>query len=294
VRMNRTSFSGSALATRARRLLTATALAALATGGSLLGAGTASATTLQADGCAATVTGQVGDRVAVGGESVKDLVRTAAREQSSLFGNPDALAEEIAGKTLVVGKVPDASSANIGGSIIGSAVRTALSDTWSAGLHKTDVLDHIADKVTAACGLTVRAANYVSPNQPAATPPGGPGTPAPGLPGPDGTFPPGTGPGAAPPRDYTNIPVAVPGLAVPPGVRYPSSSPIPGQQSPEFGILGGDSTQQSDVRTAGNADAMTSSGSTGTIELPMLLAVVALAGVTAALVRTWVLRRTST
>ena len=46
------------------------------------------------------------------------------------------------------------------------------------------------------------------------------------------------------------------------------------------------------MRTAGHAEALGPAGTPGSgVGLPMLLAVLMLAGVTAALVRTWVLRR---
>lgn len=101
--------------------------------------------------------------------------------------------------------------------------------------------------------------------------------------------------GFAPMRDYSGIPMATAGLFTPsPGVRY--GGQIPGY-SPEFGILGengpgGD--PRSGVQNAGRAEALPSgpgmAGSDGAT-LPMLIAVLALSGVTAALVRTWVLRR---
>jgi hypothetical protein len=83
---------------------------------------------------------------------------------------------------------------------------------------------------------------------------------------------------------------------MPPGVRYPASAGVPGAPSPEYGLPGdgGDSQQQADIRNTGNADALAApDSSVGGVQLPMLLAVMALAGVTAALVRTWVLRRVS-
>lgn len=90
---------------------------------------------------------------------------------------------------------------------------------------------------------------------------------------------------------YSGIPFASAGLFAPaPGVRY--GGDVPGYD-PGFGILGQDDNPRSDgVRTAGHAEALNPGGGLpGGIGLPMLLAVLALSGVTAALVRTWVLRR---
>jgi uncharacterized membrane protein YgcG len=92
--------------------------------------------------------------------------------------------------------------------------------------------------------------------------------------------------GRSPMSDYSGIPYARAGLFAPsPGVRYGGA--VSGY-TPQFGILG--SADQDGVQVAGNAEALRPPGGTK-IALPVLLAVFALAGVTAALVRTWVLRR---
>ncbi|RLK60249.1 hypothetical protein [Actinokineospora cianjurensis] len=124
---------------------------------------------------------------------------------------------------------------------------------------------------------------------------GGPGTPGPGTSVIGGTTPGGLplyGSGLAfgrsPMTDYSGIPYAQAGLFAPsPGVRYGGA--VPGY-SPQFGILG---TGDADgVQAAGHAEALDAPFGRG-IALPVLLAVFALSGVTAALVRTWVLRRTA-
>jgi hypothetical protein len=94
--------------------------------------------------------------------------------------------------------------------------------------------------------------------------------------------------GRSPMAMYANLPFAQPGLFSPtPGAQYGSS--VPGY-SPQFGILGGDG-QPDGVEAAGHAEALAAPGG-DRVALPVLLAVLALSGVTAALVRTWVLRRT--
>ncbi|GAA2990950.1 hypothetical protein [Actinokineospora diospyrosa] len=126
------------------------------------------------------------------------------------------------------------------------------------------------------------------------TPPGTPGTNGPGTsvvgginPGSLPLYGSGLSFGRSPMTDYSGIPYAQAGLFSPsPGVRYGGS--IPGY-APQFGILG---TGDADgVQAAGHAEALDAPGSRG-VGLPVLLAVLALSGVTAALVRTWVLRRT--
>jgi hypothetical protein len=92
--------------------------------------------------------------------------------------------------------------------------------------------------------------------------------------------------GRSPMVDYSTIPFARPGLFAPsPGVRYGGS--VSGY-TPQFGILGSDNPDA--VQAAGNAEALHAPAGTK-IALPVLLAVFLLSGVTAVLVRTWVLRR---
>ncbi|MFL6123296.1 hypothetical protein [Actinophytocola sp.] len=93
--------------------------------------------------------------------------------------------------------------------------------------------------------------------------------------------------GRSPMADYSNIPFARPGLWAPsPGVRYGGG--VPGY-SPEFGTVG-DTSADDGVSVAGQAEAL-SPPKNQRVEFPVLLAVLVLSGVTAALVRTWVLRR---
>jgi hypothetical protein len=93
--------------------------------------------------------------------------------------------------------------------------------------------------------------------------------------------------GRSPMADYSNIPFARAGLWAPsPGVRYGGG--VPGY-SPEFGIVG-DTPPDDGISVAGRAEAL-SPPKNQRVEFPVLLAVLAMSGVTAALVRTWVLRR---
>ena len=108
-----------------------------------------------------------------------------------------------------------------------------------------------------------------------------------------GGFPFALGTGYAPMRDYSGIPFATAGLFTPsPAIRY--GSQIPGY-APQYGLTGPDGTpgSNSGVQTAGQAEALPSAsdGFTNGSNLPLLIAVLALSGVSAGLVRTWVLRR---
>lgn len=101
--------------------------------------------------------------------------------------------------------------------------------------------------------------------------------------------------GYAPMRDYSDVPYALAGLFAPsPGVRY--GGQLPGY-APEVGALGNGSSQQGKpVQNTGQAEALPGSnaGLPGDVGLPMLIAVLTLSGVSAALVRTWVLRGATT
>ncbi|MBB5892708.1 hypothetical protein [Kutzneria kofuensis] len=95
--------------------------------------------------------------------------------------------------------------------------------------------------------------------------------------------------GRVPLFSYTNLPFAVPGDFAPsPGVLYGGN--VSGY-APQVGTLSGISSSADGVQTAGRAQALPGSGSGTGVAAPVLIAVLALAGVTAALVRTWVLRR---
>ncbi|SDC81357.1 hypothetical protein [Actinokineospora iranica] len=94
--------------------------------------------------------------------------------------------------------------------------------------------------------------------------------------------------GRAPLTDYSAIPFAQAGLFSPAeGLRYDGAT---SSYTPQFGILGG--RDANGVLAAGHAEALDPVRG-GKIALPVLLAVLALSGVAAGLVRTWVLRRTA-
>jgi hypothetical protein len=160
----------------------------------------------------------------------------------------------------------------------------------------------VADASEAAVGQAVPGAGGGTPgtggnpgSKPGTTPGGGSGgSPAPNQPVTGGTNDLGLQLyqqglwdfGRSPMADYSNIPFARAGMwAASPGVRYGGG--VPGY-SPEFGIVG--DTTDDGVSVAGRAEAL-SPPKNQRVEFPVLLAVLALSGVTAALVRTWVLRR---
>ncbi|MFJ9782137.1 hypothetical protein ACIRSS_21300 [Amycolatopsis sp. NPDC101161] len=285
-------------------------MAAFLAGGAFLSTGTASAATTLAGTCSGAVNGSMGDTVAIQGSSVKELVRKGAQDYvnshlwTALSVWPNSLADTIAGKgALPVGEVPNAAGGTIAGSAIGGVVATALKGANGLGVldsTKNEVLSSISAHVAQGCGLTTVATNYVAPGQQGTggtgTTPGGTGTVPGGSTGNLSNLNPGTAGGtggSAPMRDYSGIPTATAGTAVAPGARYPANGTLPGDASAPQAGQGDQSGQSAGIRDAGNAQSLASNGGSNDVQLPMLLAVIVLAGVTAGLVRTWVLRRAS-
>ncbi|HEY3468122.1 MAG TPA: hypothetical protein VGL47_23550 [Amycolatopsis sp.] len=288
-----------------RKTLTVTAIAAFIAGGAFLSSGTASASQqVVSNSCTGSVTGQMGDQVAIDGASVKTLVTNGANNAGTLAVGSwagDSIAKIHA---IPVGQVPNAAGGEATGAAIGKAVRTALanSGTWGLGFDWNKTLNSVETTVAKACGLTLLAGNYVAPSTPGqpganpGTPQGGTGTVPGGTTGNLSNLNPGTTGGtggSAPMRDYSGIPTATAGTAVAPGIRYPANGTLPGDASAPQAGQGDQSGQGANIRDAGNAQALASNGASSDVQLPMLLAVIVLAGVTAGLVRTWVLRRAS-
>lgn len=299
----------------------------VAAGLTALAAPAASAETQEhLDSCTATASAPIGAKVLVSGASLKEPVKRGAEEVDKFlqFTYPDNLADEIGKHELEVGTVPNAATGVIGGERIANAVAEKLEGNPALGWpHKRpEVLQSIKNKVAGLCGMPVTATNFSKPTQsrPHQSPNHGgnpqqgggqqPSQPADGQRGapmtPDG--PQGSGDSYAAPRDYSGIPEAsapTQGNAVPPNMRYSPQDGVPSApDSPEYGVLSdggagqggnganGGKSGAGDVRNAGNADALAADDAApNQVQLPMLMAVIALAGVTAGLVRTWVLRK---
>ena len=284
-----------------RRALTLTAIAAFVTGGAFLSAGTASAaTTLVSNSCTGSVTGQLGDQVAIDGVSVKALVTEGANNAGTLAVGSWAGDSVAKNHSILVGQIPNSAGGEASGAAIGKAVRTALanSGTWGLGFDWNKTLNSVESTVAKGCGLTLIAGNYVAPSTPTQPNAGGTqgstGTTPGGASGNLSNLNPGTAGGtggSAPMRDYSGIPTATAGTAVAPGVRYPANGILPGDASAPQAGAGDQSGQGADIRDAGNAQSLASNSASNDVQLPMLIAVIVLAGVTAGLVRTWVLRR---
>jgi hypothetical protein len=198
---------------------------------------------------------------------------------------------------LVVGNVRGALTSLCGVTVTGvnQAAAPIQEGAESVGEATTEAAERVLPD-----GLPGTGGGLPGPGNPSTgTPGGGPGSgPAPTMPGPNqpvlGGIPASgvdlsrfMSTGRSPMADYGRIPFARPGLFVPsPGVRYGGS--VSGY-TPQFGLLGPGGPDDG-VRAAGHAEALNPTGR-DKIAFPVLLAVFALSGVTAALVRTWVLRR---
>jgi hypothetical protein len=223
----------------------------------------------------------------------------------------------ITGGTIAKAVVAELKKIPLLGPVLGAvvnSVRSTLTDVCGIAVKGVNAVaapvqdgaDAVAETSEDVTGQILPGAPGPGPGTPGGETPGGetPGTggpptggdlPAPNQP-PVGGLAPGdwslypeglAGLGRSPLDLYGSIPYARAGLFAPsPGVRYGGA--VPGY-SPQFGILGTD-TAADNVQAAGRAEVLEPPRGQR-IELPVLLAVLALSGVTAALVRTWVLRR---
>ncbi|WP_329788447.1 hypothetical protein V1227_28430 [Lentzea sp. DG1S-22] len=309
------------------RLLSVTAATCLALASAGVGAGPATAAEpIVIGSCATSIQGAPGTPVSLSPAAVTqpitDLVRAVP-----LLGPP--LAEPFKQAFSQVKPIPigavQAGTTTIGGGTIANAVMVEVAKIPLLGPILGTLDQTVRATLTSGCKVTVTGVNQVAapiqdgsravaeasrqavgavpgaPKPPAGQP--RPGTP-PGQPGTQpGTQPgvPGTGAGAPSNRDfslypvganfgrvplfsYGSLPFAMPGLYSPsPGVRYGSQVP---RASSGNGIEG------DSVQAAGRATALPRLGGPGGVGAPVLVAVLMLALVTGALVRTWALRRT--
>ncbi|QWF80543.1 hypothetical protein [Amycolatopsis sp. CA-230715] len=283
---------------RTRRTVATGATVFVLAGSAVLGApATASASTVVPAQCGQTVTVHPGDKVQTpfGLKTITDLIG----------GVLDALCH-------ITVNVVDAVVAPV--PVIGAPAAGAINGVVSGTTNGLGKAAGDVGKALSGGGQPPKQGTPPPAQQPPkqGTPGGAPGAPATGggagsaLPPVNSPLVPGAGAplsfgglpvsfagGYSPMRDYSNVPVATAGLYTPsPGVRY--GGQVPGY-APEFGILGQDGPKQPNgVQNAGRAEALPSgsSGLPGGVGLPVLLAVVALSGASAGLVRTWVLRKT--
>lgn len=258
--------------------------------------GTAAAAETVTSKCGSSVTGQVGDKLLV---DPSNLFLLPAGTLPALNFGSISEGTNSESKTAVSSLVSKLCTVTVTG------LAPVAQPLESATKPVTDAAKSVVDSGAEAVGDSTRAVEDIlgSGAQPA---PGGndPGqqdgdkTDEEGVPG-SNSKPTGDSSGyesAPSPYRYGSLPLMSGFSALPyyntsmfspaPGLRYGSG--IPGY-SPEFGILGSEPAGSSTIQNAGSADALP--GGKGDVGLPVLFAVLALAGASAGLVRTWVLRR---
>ncbi|MGW4208086.1 hypothetical protein ACWEIJ_08855 [Lentzea sp. NPDC004789] len=309
------------------RLLSVTAATLLALASASVGAVPATAAEpIVVGSCATSVQGTPGTPVSLSPAAVTqpitDLIRAIP-----LLGPP--IADQFKplfsqGKPIPIGAV-QAGTTTISGATIANAVVAELQKLPLLGPVIGTLDKSVRSTLTSGCGVVVTGVNQVAapiqdgskaiadasqkltpqlpgqpqapgqqpqPQQPGTSPGQQPGV-SPGTPGTPQSAPSnrdfslyalGSNFGRVPLFSYGSLPFAMPGLYSPsPGVRY-------GSQVPRASNGTGLDTDQ--VLAAGRATALPRLGGPGGVGLPVLLAVLMLALVTGALVRTWVLRRT--
>jgi hypothetical protein len=276
--------------------------------------------------CATTVQGAPGTPVSLSPAAVTqpitDLVRAVP-----LLGPP--LAEPFKQAFAQVKPIPigaiQAGTTTISGGTIANAVMVEVNKIPLLGPILGTLDQTVRATLTSGCKVTVTGVNQVAapvqdgakavadasqqavgaipgaPKPPVqqpqpGTPPGQPGTQPgtqPGVPGVGAgapsnrnfsLYPIGSNFGRVPLFSYGSLPFAMPGLYSPsPGVRYGSQVPRASNGTGVEGDL---------VQAAGRATALPRLSGPGGVGAPVLVAVLMLALVTGALVRTWALRRT--
>lgn len=306
------------------RLLSVAATALLALASASVGGVAHAAEPIVIGSCATTVQGAPGTPVSLSPAAVTqpitDLVRAVP-----LLGPP--LAEPFKqafaqAKPMPIGAV-QVGTTTISGATIANAVMAEVQKIPLLGPILGTLDKTVRATLTQGCQVTVVAVNQVAapiqdgskavadasqqavgaipgapkppgqqPSPQPGTPPGQPGT-QPGVPGVGAgapsnrdfsLYPIGSNFGRVPLFSYGSLPFAMPGLYSPsPGVRY-------GSQVPR--ASNGTGVQGDSVQAAGRATALPRLSGPGGVGAPVLVAVLLLALVTGALVRTWVLRRT--
>lgn len=305
-----------------KRKATATSAAAFVLAGSaaLAMPGTASADSLVAGSCGSSLKGEAGQPLSLDVGSVlgisggPKIALGTVESGSNTFSVPGSQLLGAVGNIPIVGSaVPSVCKVTV------TAANTAAAPVQNSAKAVTDTASSTVGKVGKALGggspdkqnppkngAPQQPGPGAGPNKPAnPANPGSPGT-RPAIPGSNSPVLGGTTPafsglptsfsgGFSSMRDFSSVPASGAGLYAPaPGVRY--GGQIPGY-APEFGVLGKDAPQPqpapSMVRNAGQAEALPGAPGegAGSVGVPMLVAVLALSGVSAALVRTWVLRK---
>ncbi|MBA0123981.1 hypothetical protein H0B56_00305 [Haloechinothrix sp. YIM 98757] len=314
----------------ARRTTTALGLAGFLTGATLLGTTGTAAAAVSAEGCSAEISGSVGESIELSSDAVRDNVVESVRDglDAPLLGikSERTRMEEAfdAGKfdPIPLGTVPDKGSSVRSGETIAEAVLDKIDSVPDVEdiAEREKNRERITDSVSNACAIAVAATDHDSGsdgNDGARS--GGDSQGGSGRQQDNGSqngsaqngqrsesaagheqdlreryeqFQSRSGSDArAPRRDYGDIPEAQAGAAeygTAPSELYGTDGSA--GSAPEFGMLGADEPEGDAAQHPGEAEALAASEQQPTMQLPVLLAVIALAGTGAALFRTWVLR----
>ncbi|MEC3974681.1 hypothetical protein [Amycolatopsis sp. H20-H5] len=300
---------------RTRRATAVGATALVLAGSAVLGLpGTASAAETKTAACGGSVTAKPGDTI-FGTTPLLGIPLNLGNAGPTpgveiLTGTINALLNTLCRVTVTVVDTVIAPVPVIGAPVASAVNQGVVGTSQGLGKAATDAGKSLSGSSKPAPAKPGTGGNPQQPPAQGGGPGGSPaqgGTPAGSLPIPDanspllpGTFSPNFGglpfdlsTGYSPMRDYSSIPMALAGLFTPsPGLRY--GSQIPGY-APQFGLVGPDGTPAGNagIQNAGQAEALPTVGdgfSNGS-QWPVLIAVLALSGVSAGLVRTWVLRR---
>ncbi|MDX3657706.1 hypothetical protein PV646_10355 [Streptomyces sp. ID05-26A] len=308
------------------RLLSVAATALLALASASVGGVAHAADPIVVGSCATTVQGAPGTPVSLslgavlqpvtdlvravpllGPEIVKGLQPAFAQAKPVPIGAIQVGTTTISGGTIANAVMPELQKLPLLGPVLG-AIDKNLRTTLTAGCQLTvvgvnQVAAPVQDGAKAVGDASQQAVGGIIPGAPKppgqqpqpGTPPGQPGT-QPGAPGVPGVgagapsnrdfslYPIGSNFGRVPLFSYGSLPFAMPGLYSPsPGVRYGSQVPRASNGTGVEGDL---------VQAAGRATALPRLSGPGGVGAPVLVAVLMLALVTGALVRTWALRRT--
>jgi len=290
-----------------------------ATGMSVLGAGSASAApaAIPLDSCKTTVQANVGDSLTVTAKTVL-APQLAGLRATPVVGPPaaDALGAALSSMKLGAFTVTQSTPgvpANVSGSVIASAVAAALPPVIPA--------DVVKDIVAKNCGITVTkavpAAAAVAPSTQDAPAPAAANPPANTLSAPSAVSAPAvTSYGHAPKADYsdiTSVPAGGAGFSVgvaptmPPksltGYGLPSALGKAPTMAPQFGLLAAPpavaavpapTSAAAVLPMMSEVTALPAAPNTSTrVPAEAVIAALLLSLTTAALVRTWVLRRSS-
>lgn len=281
---------------RKRKVAALGAAAFLVLGSSALAFPGAAAADTVSTNCGGSVTGQVGDTV-MANTSVLGL-NLGSVNLGTISSGTTILSKTVDSVLGIVCKVTVTVTTAVDGAAEG--VNGATPD----GLKP--VTDPVTGAITGGTESLRQATGATPPAEegPAPGTPGGPGTPpadpvAPYVP--PSSSPPYGGGGqlgwgytpyyaGSPMSAFGSFPYGNSGALfdAAPGLKYGYGF---GDYDPQFGLLGDEGLDDGDnpIRNAGNAAALPPTTGSG-IGLPMLLAVLALAGASAGLVRTWVLR----